>query len=172
MWRVRRTEVRPALPFMLLVTLSFTAFARSTPTVIAIVNQSSIVLAVNGHNAKLSVGEHLDNWTLMQVVKTSTHPLLRYAVLEDFAQPNGQVVFADADGVKLALSKASEPTSGDPAKFYLGHSIAEVTSSRTDLLGQEILAKSSDPEYGQIASAFPPIRKMNPYNFLGNSDKF
>jgi len=150
------------------------AGAQSNPTGIHFVDQSSVVLMANGHSSKLHIGDHLDNWTLMQVVKTTAHPPVKYAVLEDFAQLDGRLVFADTSGVKLALSKTSEPTSGSPAKFYLGHEIGEVMSSPTDLLGEEILAKSGDPDYGEIAAAFPPIRKISSYSFLGtpsNVDK-
>jgi hypothetical protein len=45
-------------------------------------------------------------------------------------------------------------------------------SSPTDLLGEEILAKSGDPDYDEIAAAFPPIRKISSYSFLGTPTNF
>ncbi len=144
----------------------------ASPSVIRFIDESSVVLQANGNTATLRVGERLDSWTLMQVVTTTTRPTARYAVLEDFARQDGQLVFADASGVRLALPKTSERTSGDPAKFYLGHTIDEVMSSSTDLLGKEILAKPDDPDYEDIAAALPPIRKMNTYSFLGTPATF
>jgi hypothetical protein len=92
MTKMGRIEVSLAAQFVLTLIFSARAGSQSNPTVIRIVDQYSVVLTVNGHSAKLHAGEHLDNWNLMQVVNTTAHPPVRYAVLEDFAQLDGGLV--------------------------------------------------------------------------------
>ena len=175
MKKTDRITLQPGV-FVALMLLSVVANARDeieiNPRVMRFIGPSSVLLLVNGKMATVQIGEHVGNWTLMQVVTSTGFPSPRCAVFEDFVHENGQLIFADENGVKLALSKTSEPTSADPEKLFLGHTIQEVMSSPTDLLGDEILAKPSDPKYADIAVAFPPIRKMSTYTFLGTPENF
>src|ERR1043166_7605504 len=155
-------RVRARVCLGLLLLLGGTAVkAQSHLRVVRFIDESSVVLAVDGTGATLHIGEHLGDWTLMQVIKTRTHPYVQYAVLEDFVEQDGRLIFADSGGAKLALAKSSEPTSADPAKLYFGHSFDAILGSPTDLLGTEILAKSGDPEYEDLVAAFPPVRNMS-----------
>jgi hypothetical protein len=115
----------------------------------------------------LTKGEQIGSWTLVEVIPGATSLESGYAVLEDYSQINGHVIFVDANGVRLDLPKSSEPTSSDPAKWYLGHSRLNVQKSPTDLLAREILARPGDPKYDEIASVFEPLRKMQTYSFVG-----
>ncbi|HET8967632.1 MAG TPA: hypothetical protein VFN20_15500 [Candidatus Acidoferrum sp.] len=115
----------------------------------------------------LTKGEQIGSWTLVEVIPSATSLESGYAVLEDYSQINGHVIFVDANGVRLDLPKSSEPTSSDSAKLYLGHSRLNVQKSPTDLLAREILARPGDPKYDEIASVFEPLRKMQTYSFVG-----
>ncbi len=94
----------------------------------------------------------------------------RYAVLENFTQQRGHLLFVDAAGVKIDLPKSLEPTFADPSTLYRGHTLQEVMNSAHDLLGDEILAKSGDPQYDEVAACFPPITKMRTYTFVGTHE--
>lgn len=146
--------------------------AETIPKVVRFLGESSVVLRLDGKTASLEVGEHLGNWTLMQVVRDVGGRGVRCAVLEDFAEQNGRLIFADRRGVRLALPKTSEATSADSRGLYFGHTMTEILNSPTDLLGAEVLRKPGDPEYADIAAALPPIRNMSTYTFLGNHGNF
>jgi hypothetical protein len=126
---------------------------------------TSVSLA--GSQTPIHVGEHTGDWTLVEVVSDSAGKSPSYAVLEDFAHPNGHMIFVDTKGVQIDLPKSSEPTSADPSTLYGGHTPDEVTHSASDLLGNEILAKPGDPSYEEVARVFPPIRKIKTYSFVG-----
>ena len=109
-------------------------------------------------------------WTLMETLP-GDRPV---AVLESFGD-DARILFVDARGVQVSLTKSAETTS-DPPTPYLGHTFAEVKASAGDLLGAKILSQPGDPAYAQIAGALPPIRKVraNIYSFIGtphNRDK-
>jgi len=166
-----QVRVRTFVALMLLLAVA-SVKAESMPRVARFIDESSVVLVLDGKSASLQVGEHLGNWTLMEIVKGTARGSVQCAVLEDFAEQNGRLIFADSRGVKLALPKTSEATSADPARLYFGHTMNEILNSPTDLLGGEVLAKPGDPEYDDIAAAFPPIRNMGTYTFLGNHGNF
>ena len=92
------------------------------------------------------------------------------AVLESFGD-DARILFVDARGVQVSLTKSAETTS-DPPTPYLGHTFAEVKASAGDLLGAKILSQPGDPAYAQISGALPPLRKAraNIYSFIGTPD--
>lgn len=107
----------------------------------------------------------------MAIVSMLSSPSEKYAVLEDFSHADGRMIFAGMKGVQLSLPKSSESTTEDLSKLYLGHTLEQVMQSPTDLLGNEILAKPADPDYAEVAAAFPPIgRKMTTYSFVGTPE--
>jgi hypothetical protein len=115
----------------------------------------------------LHVGEHVGDWTLVEIIHDTDGKAPSYAVLEDFAHKDGHMVFVDTKGVQIDLPKSSEPTSADPSTLLRGHTQEQVTSSAADLLGNEILAQPGDPSYEEVAKVFPPIRKIKTYSFVG-----
>jgi hypothetical protein len=94
------------------------------------------------------------------------------AVFEDFTQTKGRLVFTGPGGQGFELPKSLEPTFADPATLYRRHKLQEVFSSDRDLLAEEILAGSADPDYDEVAACFPPISKMHVYTFVGTHDCF
>lgn len=111
-------------------------------------------------------------WTLIEMVAGHS-PLV---VLEDLATIEAPMLIVGNGGVAYSLSKTAESTAQDLPNGHLGTSWEAVAASPTDLLGKQILGKSGDPQYAEIAAAFPPIRKVwgDTYNFLGtphNMDK-
>lgn len=112
-------------------------------------------------------GENFGRWTLAELL-----PDVPLVVLEDFGQLDAPMLFVGEDGIRHSLSKTAESTSQDLPGGHLGHSWEEVANSPTDLLGKQILARSGDPQYAEIAAAFPPIRRVwgDTYNFLGTPD--
>lgn len=128
---------------------------------------SSAKLLIAGKEVALRKGEASGQWTLVELLPGKIKELPAYAILEDFSQLNGRLIFVNTSGVRLDLPKTSESTSADPSTLYLGHSREEISNSATDLLAREILAKPGDPHYDEVASAFEPLRKMQTYSFVG-----
>ena len=131
-------------------------------------SNSSVEIMADQQSHTLHTGERIGDWTLMEVISDPGQS--SYAVLEDWAHPNGHVIFVDTRGVRIDLPKSSEPTSADPSTLLGGHTPEEITRSAPDLLGNEILAKPGDPEYEEVARVFPPIRKIKTYSFVGTPD--
>jgi len=127
-------------------------------------------LLIAGNEVTLQKGQTSGTWTLVELLPAKAKASPSYAILEDYSHLNGHVIFVTSNGVRLDLPKASEPTFADPSKLYLGHSRAEISNSATDLLAREILAKSGDPQYEEVASVFEPLRKMQTYSFVGTPD--
>ena len=111
----------------------------------------------------IHIGEAVGDWTL---VETAAY----FAILEDFAHREGDMVFADADGLWHVFPKTAE-FSGAKGSF-LGHTREDVYASPTDLLGNQILSRPGDPNYDEIATAFPPIRNiwLETYNWIGTPE--
>jgi hypothetical protein len=103
--------------------------AQSAPRLIRFVDASTVNVSVDSQRANLHIGDHLADWTLMQIVDTDLSHAGRYAVFEDFNHLNGSLIVIEASGVELELSKTSEPTFSDPAKLYFGHTFQEVMDS-------------------------------------------
>ena len=132
-------------------------------------DKNTVEISDNGQTSSLHIGDRLGNWSLMAVVD-SRESKPAFVVLEDFSQPTGHLIFVDTNGIRLDLPKSLEPTSQDPSKLYLGHTLDEVINSPNDLLADQILAKPGDPDYSDVASVFPPIRKIPTYSFLGTNN--
>jgi hypothetical protein len=94
------------------------------------------------------------------------------AVFEDFSNTKGSMIFAGVDGETVDLPKSLEPTFASPTSLYRGHKLEEVFNSDRDLLAEEVLAGSKDPEYAEVAACFAPIAKMHVYTFVGTHDCF
>jgi hypothetical protein len=128
---------------------------------------SSVEVISGAQKVRLHLGDHVGDWTLMEVINAPAGNTPPYAVLEDFAHHDGHMVFVNAQGVQIDLPKSSEPTSADRSTLYGGHTPDEVYDSAPDLLGNQILAKPGDPDYEEVARVFPPIRKIKTYSFVG-----
>ena len=59
--------------------------------------------------------------------------------------PDENGLFVNSKGIHVDLPKSLEPTSQDPAKLYLGHTLDEVINSPSDLLADQILATAKEP---------------------------
>ena len=55
-------------------------------------------------------GEASDRWTLVELIPVADNAASSYAVLEDYTQINGRILFVDSVGVRLDFPKSSEPT--------------------------------------------------------------
>ena len=129
---------------------------------------STVEISGGGKLSLLTIGDRLGRWTLMEITH-DTAGTSATAILEDFSTQTGHQLFIDRRGVRLDLPKSLESTSQDVAKLYLGHSRESIIDSASDVLGDEILSKGDDPDYDEVASVFPPIRKMTTYSFVGTS---
>src|SRR5262249_43493772 len=109
-------------------------------------------------------------WTLMEIVSGENGQANQVAVLENFADKDGAILFVGMNGEILRLTKSLEATFGDEKKLYLGHSLEEVKNSAQDLLGNEILSKLGDPSYEEVAAVFPPLRNFKTYTFAGTPE--
>ena len=127
---------------------------------------SSVEVSEGGEKSILQIGERLGKWTLMEVTGDAAGAP-ESAILEDFSSRVGHLLVVDTQGLRLDLPKSLEPTSQDPTKLYLGHSLTSVMNSASDLLGDQILSNPEDPDYDEVASVFPPIQRMPTYSFVG-----
>ena len=130
---------------------------------------SSVEVVSGKDKQTLRVGNKVGDWTLMEIIDVPA-PHHSYAVFEDWAHPDGHMIFVDAHGLSIDLPKSSESTSADPSTILRGHTPEQINESAPDLLGNEILAMPGDPEYDEVAKVFPPIRKIKTYSFVGTPD--
>jgi hypothetical protein len=135
--------------------------------ILRFLGSASVEVISQHRKTVLKVGERSTDWTLQEVINDRTGKNAAYAVFEDFVHQDGHIVFVSLQGVEIDLPKSSEATSAEAASLYGGHTLDEITSSASDLLGNEILAKPGDPEYEEVARIFPPIRKIKTYSFVG-----
>jgi hypothetical protein len=144
------------------------ARADALPQPVSIAADGTVLALQEGQRCKIEKGERLGNWTLMAVIPAGARR--RLAVFEDFSQAEGSLVLAGENGERWVFPKSLEPTWAAPSNLYRGHSLEEVFRSERDLLGDEILAKAGDPEYGDVAACFPPISKTYTYTFVGTHE--
>ena len=159
------------ITFILALGAARSAPPADTPTSRKLLNVNhagAVEVSWEGQQATLRKGQRLGAWTLMAILSPPGKPAI--AVFEDFTQKKGHILFVDRQGVQVDLPKSLEPTSADPSTLYRGHSFEEVLKSDHDLLGDEILGNSGDPDYDAVAACLPPISKMKPYTFLGTHD--
>ena len=154
--------------FWLALALCVAADAAAAPRgahVTRFVDASHVILSIDHREIDLRVGESSGGWTLMYTNLAAP----AYAVFENFDQRDASILWVDANGVRLELPKALESTAADSRHLLLGHSVAQIRASPTDLLGEEILAKAGDPDYAEVAQVFAPIRRMSAgtYSFVG-----
>jgi hypothetical protein len=140
--------------------------------VLRFITNSAVEFTDHTQSVTLEIREHHGSHTLVQVIPSAKGHPGPLAILEDFSQVEGRILFVDIHGVQLDLPKSAEKTSADGTTLYRGHSVAEIKDSQSDLLADEILAKGGDPTYDEVASVLPPIRKLSPYSFVGTPDTF
>ena len=128
---------------------------------------SRVTLVEGKRRATLAAGERFGQWTLMAVSSDG------YTVLEDFTVRDGHLLVVHGSDTLIDVPKTSEPTFAT-GPLYLGHTLDEVRASATDLLAEELLKGSADPDYVRVASALPPIQKVraNVYSFVGTAENF
>lgn len=118
--------------------------------------QSVVIFDEASHQSTtVGKGENYGVWTLMAVFK---EPEGNLAVFENLVDRRGNIILASKRGVVLTLAKSLEPTSAAPGSVYGGKSLEEIAQSKDDLLGQELLAGTDDPDYNAVAAALPPLR--------------
>lgn len=137
---------------------------------VRVLSDSRVEISDGKTRKTLRRGERLGAWTVMEVI-SGARPC---AVVEDFEHRDGHMLFIDAEGVRLDLAKTLESSRADPDKLYLGHSLEQIAESTSDVLGSQILASASEPEYDEIARVFPPIQKVkgDTHGFVGAPDTF
>ena len=118
--------------------------------------QSVIVLdATTRRPVNVAKGENFGAWTLMAVIDEPEGTL---AVFEELRDRRGRIVYVGKQGVVLSLPKSLEATSAAPGTLYRGRTAEEIAKSENDVLGQELLAGTADPDYAAVAAALPPLR--------------
>ena len=143
------------LPTLLLLAAQLHASPNENLRVVRFPDNNSADISENGKISSLQLNDRLGPWSLMAIIDDDRGKPTA-AIFEDFSSQTGHLLFLNTKGIHLDLRKSLEPTSQDPAKLYLGHTLEEVIQSPTDLLADQILAKPGDPEYEEVASAFPP----------------
>ena len=118
--------------------------------------QSVTVIDAAAHQpVSVAKGENFGAWTLMAVIE---EPEGNLAVFEELTDRRGSIIYVGKRGVVLNLPKSLEPTSAAPGTLYRGRTQEEIAKSQNDILGQELLAGTADPDYGAVAAALPPLR--------------
>ena len=118
--------------------------------------QNVTVIDAAAHQpVRVAKGENFGAWTLMAVIE---EPEGNLAVFEELTDRRGSIIYVGKRGVVLNLPKSLEPTSAAPGTLYRGRTQEEIAKSENDILGQELLAGTADPDYGAVAAALPPLR--------------
>jgi hypothetical protein len=173
--RLKRRSVASSFTSLLLTFVVFSAFGKAKdaqqPIKLQVVLQSGVAeFSVAGQSYKIREGESAGAWTFMGLVRSRFDKKIRYAVLEDFTRQKGHILLVDSAGIQIDLPKSLEPTVAEPSTLYRGHTLQEVMNSDHDLLGEEILSKSGDPQYDEVAACLRPIAKMRTYTFVGTHE--
>jgi len=175
MSRMKKGSVASPFAFLLLYFVVCSAFGNAKdaqqPMKLLGVSPSGVAeVSLAGQRYTIREAESVGAWTFMGLVRSRLDKKIRYAVLEDFTQQQGHILFVDSAGIQIDLPKSLEPTFADASTLYRGHTLQEVMNSDHDLLGEEILSKSGDPGYDEVAACFPPITKMRTYTFVGTHE--
>lgn len=96
------------------------------------------------------------------------------AIWEDFSSHEGGLAFVRPDGSTDIWPKTAVGAGATPSTTGRGTTLDEVLHSDHDVLGRRMLEGEADPEFGKVADALPPIRRMPQYAFVGtdhNADK-
>jgi hypothetical protein len=118
--------------------------------------QNLTVLDPTSHKpVNVAKGDNFSAWTLMAVIEEPEGIL---AVFEELKDRRGSIIYMGKGGVALNLPKSLEPTTAAPATLYRGRTSEEIAKSENDILGQEFLAGTADPDYAAVAAALPPLR--------------
>jgi hypothetical protein len=118
--------------------------------------QNVTVIDAMAHKpVNVAKGENFGAWTLMAVIEEPEGIL---AVFEELKDRRGSIIYVGKGGVVLNLPKSLEPTSAAPATLYHGRTAEEIAKSKNDILGQDLLAGTADPDYAGVAAALPPLR--------------
>ncbi|HXJ88308.1 MAG TPA: hypothetical protein VMS18_15915 [Candidatus Binatia bacterium] len=118
--------------------------------------QSVIVVDPTAHQpVNVAKGDNFGVWTLMGVIEEPEGIL---AVFEELKDRRGSIIYVGKRGVVLSLPKSLEPTTAVASTLYRGRTQAEIAKSENDILSQELLVGTADPEYAAVAAALPPLR--------------
>src|SRR5215467_11105039 len=100
-------------------------------------------------------GENFGAWTLMAVIEEPEGTL---AVFEELKDRRGSIIYVGKQGLVLNLAKSLEPTTAAPDTLYRGRTAEEIAKSENDILAQELIAGTADPDDAAVAAALPPLR--------------
>ncbi|HUJ31609.1 MAG TPA: hypothetical protein VLY23_10040 [Candidatus Acidoferrum sp.] len=104
---------------------------------------------------KVAKNEVSGRWTLMAVI---SQPEGALAVFENLQDRTGSILFVGTRGVVLELPKTLEPTRVSPGTLYRGRTMEAIAGAKSDVLGEDLLAGTGDPNYDDVAAALPPLR--------------
>ena len=104
---------------------------------------------------RIAKGGNFGAWTLMAVVEKPSGNL---AVFEELTNRRGNIIYVGKRGVALKLPKSLESTNAGPGTLYRGRTLEQIAKSENDILGEELLAGTDDPDYEAVAAALPPLR--------------
>ena len=121
------------------------------------VEKQSVTLIDAAAHQSVSVakGQNFGVWTLMAVIEEPEGIL---GVFEELKDRRGSIIYVGKQGLVLNLPKTLEPTTAAPGTLYRGRTAEEIAKSENDILGQELLAGTADPDYAAVAAALPPLR--------------
>src|SRR5215467_11940554 len=115
----------------------------------------TVMDAATHQPVNVAKGENFGPWTLMGVIEEQEGAL---AVFEELSDRRGSIIYVGKQGLVLNLAKSLEPTTAAPTTLYRGRTAEEIAKSENDILGQEFLAGTADPDYTSVAAALPPLR--------------
>ena len=118
--------------------------------------QNVTVIDATAHQpVNVAKGDNFGAWTLMAVIEEPEGTL---AVFEELEDRRGSIIYVSNGGVVLNLPKSLEPTTAAPGTLYGGRTEEEIAKSKNDILGQDFLVGTADPDYAAVAAALPPLR--------------
>jgi hypothetical protein len=122
--------------------------------VVSFPSPTEVLIATKAGTFNLRLGQTLGKWTFMG----ATAAQQRYAVLEDFENQDGHIIYVDNNGKRLDFSKSAESFRVDGSRLFNGHKPSEIEANAKDILKEEILSGAGDPTYDRVANVFRPIQ--------------
>jgi hypothetical protein len=118
-------------------------------------NQKASVADTVGKVTDISRHQKVGPWALMAVTEEGSE---RLAVFENIEDRRGDILYLSQGGIVASLPKTLERTSVPPESLYGGRAYEEISKSRRDILGEEILSEPRDPSFERGAPLLPPLR--------------
>ena len=133
------------------------------PRLAAAGNDNAVLVASDGEQASVAVGQSLWGWDLLAILVDGER---RMAVLERHWDHWGLLVYLDTAGTVTTIRKAVGRLDrlARPLRIYPPNYEQTLIASNRDLLGEKVLSRADGPSFASCAAFLPDLKT---YTFLG-----